>query len=244
MQFCKLPIMIDAFQLPAECALHAGTEPPPPWLVEGVLSGIVFAEQGNDHALIKTLEGTHRADVGDWIIRGVKGELYPCKPDIFELTYTPVLPPELTCVSSGVPAPPASVRTLSGHQVNPANDVLRIDVMDAPGAGGAHHRYLISGFDTTSNPSNPLAELPMPMACYHGQEVLFQNGPIGAAGVNGITHEALLAILIDRLECFQAGAFHSYYNEQALAALRTAQEALHARTKERMARNVEGTHQL
>jgi hypothetical protein len=39
---------------------------------------------------IDTLEGTHRADKGDWIIRGVKGEVYPCKPDIFELTYEPV----------------------------------------------------------------------------------------------------------------------------------------------------------
>jgi hypothetical protein len=38
---------------------------------------------------IKTLEGTMRADKGDWIIRGVKGELYPCKPDIFEATYEP-----------------------------------------------------------------------------------------------------------------------------------------------------------
>lgn len=37
--------------------------------------------------LIHTLEGDHRADPGDWIIRGVKGEFYPCKPDIFEATY-------------------------------------------------------------------------------------------------------------------------------------------------------------
>ena len=37
--------------------------------------------------LIKTLEGEMRADKGDWIIRGVNGELYPCKPDIFEKTY-------------------------------------------------------------------------------------------------------------------------------------------------------------
>jgi hypothetical protein len=36
---------------------------------------------------IYTLEGVMRADVGDWIIRGVKGEFYPCKPDIFEETY-------------------------------------------------------------------------------------------------------------------------------------------------------------
>jgi len=39
---------------------------------------------------IHTLEGVMRADVGDWIIRGVQGEHYPCKPDIFEATYEPV----------------------------------------------------------------------------------------------------------------------------------------------------------
>jgi hypothetical protein len=39
---------------------------------------------------IDTLEGTMHADPGDWIIRGVKGEFYPCKPDIFETTYEPV----------------------------------------------------------------------------------------------------------------------------------------------------------
>lgn len=41
---------------------------------------------------IETLEGSMRADVGDWIIRGVKGELYPCKPDIFAATYELVQP--------------------------------------------------------------------------------------------------------------------------------------------------------
>lgn len=39
--------------------------------------------------VIPTLEGDHEAAPGDWIIRGVKGELYPCKPDIFETTYEP-----------------------------------------------------------------------------------------------------------------------------------------------------------
>lgn len=41
---------------------------------------------------IQTLEGVHHADVGDWIIRGIKGELYPCKPDIFAATYEPTEP--------------------------------------------------------------------------------------------------------------------------------------------------------
>lgn len=40
--------------------------------------------------LIETLEGKMRADVGDWIIKGVNGEQYPCKPDIFEKTYEPI----------------------------------------------------------------------------------------------------------------------------------------------------------
>jgi hypothetical protein len=42
------------------------------------------------HAYIKTLEGGHIATVGDFIIKGIQGEFYPCKPDIFEQTYTPV----------------------------------------------------------------------------------------------------------------------------------------------------------
>lgn len=42
-----------------------------------------------EHLEIRTLEGTMRADVGDWIIKGVQGEFYPCKPDIFEATYEP-----------------------------------------------------------------------------------------------------------------------------------------------------------
>lgn len=43
-----------------------------------------------DYIEIKTLEGTMRADKNDWIIKGVKGEFYPCKPDIFEATYEEV----------------------------------------------------------------------------------------------------------------------------------------------------------
>ena len=43
----------------------------------------------DDDLTIKTLEGDMRATSGDWIIKGVKGEFYPCKPDIFEATYEP-----------------------------------------------------------------------------------------------------------------------------------------------------------
>ena len=40
--------------------------------------------------IIHTLEGNHKADISDWIIKGIKGEFYPCKPYIFEMTYEPV----------------------------------------------------------------------------------------------------------------------------------------------------------
>ena len=46
-------------------------------------------EAGNSVLRIQTLEGVMRADIGDWIIKGVNGEFYPCKPDIFEKTYEP-----------------------------------------------------------------------------------------------------------------------------------------------------------
>lgn len=52
-----------------------------------------WLHQGQDRTfslVIPTLEGDHRASIGDWIIRGVKGEYYPCKPDIFAATYDAV----------------------------------------------------------------------------------------------------------------------------------------------------------
>lgn len=51
---------------------------------------VIEAEQCQVVTHIETLEGTMRADVGDWIITGVKGERYPCKPDIFAATYEAV----------------------------------------------------------------------------------------------------------------------------------------------------------
>ena len=51
---------------------------------------VVEAYQTDQTVYIETLEGIHRADPGDYIITGVKGEQYPCKPDIFQRTYEPV----------------------------------------------------------------------------------------------------------------------------------------------------------
>jgi len=52
--------------------------------------GMDLNKNFRNELLIQTPEGEHRARVGDWIIKGIKGEFYPCKPDIFESTYEEV----------------------------------------------------------------------------------------------------------------------------------------------------------
>ena len=127
------------------------------------------------------------------------------------------------------------MRELTEHRVNEANEKLVIEVMDEPGQGGACHRYVISGYDGSGNAS---AEDDDPVDTI----ILFQNGPIKEAGVNGITQEALLAICADRLRCFQAGPYAHPSNAEALTHIEAAQKALQMRTKERLARGVEGTN--
>lgn len=87
-KFQKKPVVIEAMQFvdneTAEAILRwAGTPPVRPVFRPDIPH---IAE----NLAIDTLEGTMSADVGDWIIRGVQGEFYPCKPDIFEQTYEPV----------------------------------------------------------------------------------------------------------------------------------------------------------
>ena len=128
------------------------------------------------------------------------------------------------------------MRTLEDHKVNPANDVLTVTVMDEPGSGGANHRYEITGFNSETNASESGID------DRDRVSILFQNGPINEAGVNGVTHEALLAILCDRMRGFQSGPYASADNAEALACMEQAQAALQRRTRARMARGVEGTH--
>lgn len=56
-----------------------------PWISEALENGVII--RYGDKVLIFTLEGKLYANPGDYIIKGVKGELYPCKPDIFNATY-------------------------------------------------------------------------------------------------------------------------------------------------------------
>lgn len=124
------------------------------------------------------------------------------------------------------------LRKLTDHIVenDSVNHQVSITVMDEPGAGGAHHDYFIHW---------PSQEQNYP----HGAlGVKFQNGPIKEVGINGATHEALIAIIIDRLRSFQAGPFAGRENAIALIHLEDALMWLQRRTRARIARGVEGTH--
>ena len=103
----KNPVLIHAVQFLGNGEFDGGQ---PKWLRDAFDAGVWEWDGGQGatpkagHALtIHTLEGDHRGDAGDFIIRGVKGELYPCKPDIFAATYelegdyldSPEAPPRL-----------------------------------------------------------------------------------------------------------------------------------------------------
>jgi hypothetical protein len=86
MRFRKKPVVIEAV-LTADVIRWASSEwvSIPQWLKDAYETGGVILCP--DYISVRTLEGTMRAEKTDWIIRGVKGELYPCKPDIFAATY-------------------------------------------------------------------------------------------------------------------------------------------------------------
>ena len=102
--------------------------------------------------------------------------------------------------------------------------VTHVDVMDSPDEanGNACHEYDIMTGQK------------------HLCTVKFQNGPVTEAGVNGVTHEDLLAIIIHRLQGFQSGPFACRDNDMALAKAQECLAWLNNRTKDRISRGVEG----
>jgi len=127
------------------------------------------------------------------------------------------------------------MRTITDHKLNGLNEVLDITVLDEPGSGGACHEYAITRMASSTAPSgkSPCGET----------KICFQNGPIQEAGVNGISGEALMAIQIDRLRSFQSGPYACRENALALTALEESLMWLQKRTRDRLARGVEGTSQ-
>lgn len=79
-KYRKKPVVIEAIQWNGSNAFEIWND------FEDI--PIRLKEEGT--LLISTLEGDHIASIGDYIIKGIKGELYPCKPDIFEETYEEV----------------------------------------------------------------------------------------------------------------------------------------------------------
>lgn len=88
MKYRKKPVIIEAIQYTGQNGheIHS-------WSKSAILESPVPEPTSDNptgaYLQIKTLEGTMTAKVGDWIIRGVKGEFYPCKPEIFAATYEP-----------------------------------------------------------------------------------------------------------------------------------------------------------
>ena len=127
------------------------------------------------------------------------------------------------------------MRTITTHHTNDANKAIVCEADDRnPANGNASHHYKLKVYKSKS-PESPLIRT---------NALDFQDGPIGDVGVNGITNEVLYAVLIDRLEGFQSSKHANEYNERALEHTRAALANLEARTREREARGVEGTHQL
>lgn len=121
-------------------------------------------------------------------------------------------------------------RKITDHIVDGMSVTVPVHVTDEPGPAGAHHNYTIKA-ERDDGDEMSLAR------------IQFQNGPVDENGVNGITNESLLAIVIDRLQGFQSGPYACQENEEALAATEAALEKLMDRTRDRLNRGVEGKNE-
>ena len=156
------------------------------------------------------------------------------------------------------------MRTITDHKVNGLNEAITIGVEDSPGPGGANHDYLLV-LDKRANESGGARTADDVISV----RIQFQNGPINEAGFNGLSNEALLAVLIDRMRGFQygrkkeptgdegqyvrtteefdykkPGTYACRENAIALTHLEEALMWLQKRTRDRTARGVEGTYKV
>lgn len=97
MKYRKKPVEIEAFRYDGDFIDKDGNYYIPGWGIEAFENNIIkYNSYDNGKLAIETLEGTMIADMGDYIIKGVNGELYPCKTDIFRKTYELVKPCEIS----------------------------------------------------------------------------------------------------------------------------------------------------
>lgn len=123
---------------------------------------------------------------------------------------------------------PIQGREIHDHKVNGLNEAIVIQA-GPPGPGGASHVYTV---DLMANPGRAPEKRLI---------IDFQNGPIQEVGFNGFSNEMLLAVVIDRLRGFQSGKFACRENAIALTSCEEALMWLQKRTRDRIARGVEGT---
>jgi hypothetical protein len=128
------------------------------------------------------------------------------------------------------------MREINSHKVNGLNEKIKIEAIDEKGEGGANHHYLVQWGEIDNIEGWTIQKEYL--------EIIFQKGPIKENGVKGVSNEAILAIVIDRLEGFQSGNFACEENKEALEYLSRAMRVLQRRTLERMNRGVEGTSQI
>ena len=95
MKYRKKPVVIEAFQYDGDLKGKDGNYYVPDWAVKAFEDGVLHYPLPADllhspcELYVMTLEGDMHVSIGDYVIRGVNGEIYPCKPDIFEKTYEP-----------------------------------------------------------------------------------------------------------------------------------------------------------
>lgn len=119
-------------------------------------------------------------------------------------------------------------RDITSHKLNGLNDAITVEARDQPGPGGANQEYRLSYAASGDYASHTTLK--------------FQHGPLYEdRWPNGLSNESLLAVLIDRLEGFQRGDYACIENDVALDRLKDAMYLLQHRTRERLARGVEGT---
>ena len=87
-KYRKKPVIIEAVQFNGFNKKNGQVDlsERPEWLINEFGKKVIFFDKRNT-LTIKTLEGNMIANIGDWIIKGINGEYYPCKPNIFEQTY-------------------------------------------------------------------------------------------------------------------------------------------------------------
>lgn len=155
-----------------------------------------------------------------WMFSGAQALLHPEASILYRLKDELSLPIHIGLLNMK--------REITDHSQT-SSDPIKIHALDGPGPGGASTIYQV----TFAPPS-----LKSPV------NIPFQFGGIRETGVNGLTNEALLAIVVDRLRCFQQGKFACAENQQAMELAQQAIKVLHSRTAGRVARGVEGTHEV